>query len=367
MKKTLFALGLIGLISFSACKEDAPPPDTPNNPEPRTALIGIEGVSPNGISSVDRYLPTSGEHESNLYRKANLEAMGSNMVDMLVDEEEGVVFFLLAGSDKIVVADLETMELIKVIPNMQQIQRMVKVAEKKYYVTTWENNGIYVIQGGNFNVRKTIETGQGPTEMLVYNDLAFIVNTGFLLLDSTVTIMRTSVDTIVDTLIAGINPNSLVIDNENFLWVLSEGESNVNPNLNGVGTLYKYRMDSILTAIDSAYGFFPFDTVFYFNDNQLKPRELTLNPEGRQLFFIGNNPTGAVFDMFTTQNRVTEVPTFTGNYYQLKFDPLRNELYALTAPGLTNDGTGSLEIYAPDGTLKNGFKIGVRPVDVEFY
>lgn len=365
MKKLfLFSLPLFALL---ACDANDPDNVVQEPPRERKAVIAVEGISPNGISWVGEYNITGQYLNNNVYQKANQAPLGFGLSDFLLDEEAGIGLFLMEGSEKIVVADLETYELIKTISNLPRIKSIIKVAPQTYYVTSWEENAIFMIKGKNFNVRGPELTGDGPLAMKQWNDLVFVANNGGDYLDSTVSIFRSTADTLVAVIRSGVRPNSMVIDQNNYLWILASGEVNqIDPTASGPGTLVRYQLDSMKMAIDSGTTIMP-DTAFVFNDNQLKPHSLVINKQGGgELFYISNQPTGDILKMGLNDTRVGEGPYITGNYYSLGFDQVATELYGLNTPSSDINGNGSVEIFAPDGSLKNSFLIGPKPTSVAF-
>lgn len=365
MKKLL--LLSFGLLTLLACQPDDSNGLAPQPPRERKALIGVEGITPNGISWIGEYHITGQNLNNNVYRKENLSPLGSGLSDFLLDEEEGLAFFLLSGSEKIVITDLKSYDQIKTIGNLPRIKRILKAGPRKYYVTTWEENGLYIIKGKNFNVQGPLLLGDGPLAMTQWNDLVFVANNGGDFLDSTVSVVSSIADTLVDIIPCGVRPNSMVVDENNFLWILAAGKVHpIDPTMNGEGTLYRYQLDSMKMAIDSGFAIVA-DTVFSFNDNQLKPHHLVINQKGGgELYYIGNEPTGNILKMGLNDQRVGEGPYIMGNYYALAFDELATELYGLNTPSSDINDNGSVEIFAPDGSLKNSFLIGPKPVNVEF-
>lgn len=363
MRKVIFSFLSLSLI-LSACKEDdktAAPIESA-----RKAIIGIEGISPNGISSLAYYDIAGQFIENNVFRKTNINPLGAQLNDMMIDEERGRLVLVVPGSDKLLFTSLADLTLEKQVGNLMQIKNIAKTAPDEYYISSWELDGVYVLNANNGNVKKEVLVGgRGPTDILVYNDLAFVTNTGAFLFDSTVTILRTSLDTIITNLSVGGKPNSMVIDADNNLWILNGGKvDNLNPFASGVGSLFRYQLDSITMAIDSGWVITP-DTVMYFTDNLLKPHSLTINPEGNEIFYIGNSPTGSIFRMSTFANKVEESPFIMGNYYNLAFDEIELELYAMRIPDNV-DKDGDLQVYSPSGNLKTSIKIGVKPKNVVF-
>ncbi len=366
MKKLVF--GLSALLSLNACTPDDDGGGT-TEPAPvaRQAIIGIEGTSPNGISSIASYSITNQQVENNLFRKANINPMGQQLSDIMIDRENNLLAIVLPGSEKIVYANLNDYTLKGSTNNLLRINKVAQTAFNRYYITSAENEGIYIVNPRSENVVGDIQIyGTNPTDIMVWEDLAFISFTGDpIIMDSTIAIMRTTEDTLVTKLNVGRYPNSMVVDRDNNMYVLCAGDLNsANPALSGIGSLWKYNLDSMSMAIDSNFAIVP-DTVLYFTDNQLKPRALTYDPNGHTLYYIGNSPTGDIFSMGASARRVSESPMVEGNFYNLAFDEVDQELYGLKTPNDIEE-IGDLQIFDPVGNLKGSQRIGVKPRDVAF-
>lgn len=369
MKKSVLQWSLSSVFAFlmlSSCDDDnsvAPPP-----PEPRMTFIGIEGIGINGISSLASFNNTNQAFENNIFRKSNVNPMGSRLSSMLIDKELNQAVFVLPGSERLLFTNARDFKETKRITNLtEDIQRIQKVQPGKYYLTTWEFDGIHIINAENQRLRSTLtDLGRGPTEIAVHEDLAFICAGGnFIDVDSVVTVVRSTEDTIVTTLPTGAVPNSMVVDQQNRLWILCSGiQNNQNPSASGLGSLWRYNIDTLRMAIDSGYAIVP-DTVLMFQDNQLKPRSLTYSPNLRTLYYIGNNPTGDVIAMPMEIPIAAESPMIEGNFYGLRYDEESDALIALRTPSEI-DQAGEFQIYSPNGALRNSIKVGVRPRHVAF-
>lgn len=364
--KNIFYFCAVFLFALTACEgpeEVAPPP-----PAMRKAIIGIQGQSVNGISSVAEYDITNQTLDNSVFRKQNVQPIGSSMQDLLIDEDAGLIYFVVPGSGEIVVADLHTYEIIRNLKSMQGdgLKRMVKVGDNKFYVSSFDEDGVYVLRGTKNNLKGVIETGADPEAMLVHENLVFVANTGGFDLDSTVTIINTLADTVMTTLQVGHEPNSMVVDAENRLWIMCSGEANTqNPLLSGVGSIYRYHLDSLQMALDSN-ATIPLDTVFYFTDNQLRPTKMVIDQQGQKIYYLGGNPVGDLFVMNTYANKVSETPAVSGDFYGLSFDEVESDLYGLQTGGFNYNENGRVIIYNPDMNEKNRFLIGVRPFKVVF-
>lgn len=367
MKK--FAFALLALLVLSSCKDD----DDSNGGDTQTQsgariFIGIEGTSPNGISSLATYNRVAQTIENNVFRKANINPMGSQLSDVMYDEEQNQLVLMVPGSDKIIFVDANTLEIKRQVKDLMQVRSAAKVSDFLYYVSSPGLGGIYVINALKGNIRKEIEIDgiTNPSAIEVYEDMAFVANNGDAITkDSTVTVLRTSTDTIITTLMVGHSPNSFVIDNENLLWILCSGEYDAgNPLLSGVASLWTYNLDTMKMAIDSGFAIVP-DTVRYFNDNQLRPNSIQLDEATGNLYFINNLPTGAITITNKNARIINEVPLIDDRFYGMAYDQANLELYGLKTPS-DIEQNGFLEVFDPLGNKKVSIRIGVKPTDVVF-
>ncbi len=366
MKKIVFAL--MGLALLSACNDDDDNNGGGQVVTPPTAIIGIEGTSPNGISSLAAYDMSAQTVENNIFRKANINPMGSQLSDILFDEELNQLVLVVAGSDKLVYIDADDYVIQRQIKDLMTIREAAKVNDFLYYVTSPGLGGVYAINSKNGRIRAEIEIDNitNPTAIKVWNDLAFITNSGDpITADSTISIVRVEADTFVRNINVGHAPNSMAIDPLNNLWVLCSGKFDpANPFSSGVGSLWKFNLDSIKMAIDSNTAFTP-DTVRYFLDNQLRPNSLTFDPTIGNFYYLKGAPTGDIAMTSMMVPAINENSIVTGSFYGLAYDPVNLEIYGLKTPSEIEDD-GFLEVFDPVGNRKVSIRIGVKPTDVVF-
>ena len=168
MKKVIFSLLGLGLI-FGSCKKDTDPQPLPD--APRKAIIGIEGVSPNGISSLAYYDVASQTIENNVFRKANINPLGAQLSDMMIDEDRGRLVLVVPGSDKIVFTHLDDLKIDKQYGNFMQIKNILQTSPDEYYISSWEFDGVYIVNANNGNIKEELPVeGIGPTKMVLHKD-----------------------------------------------------------------------------------------------------------------------------------------------------------------------------------------------------
>ena len=365
MNKTIWHLLLL-LPLLMACEPDpetGTPEEPDTKPKDRLMYLATEGVSPAGISELHQYNFTTGELERSVYRKRNLIELGSQLSDLYVDEETQSILALLPQNEFLRVMDASTLALKNTLSDIERGNQMLRADQNSLYVSSETVDGIYVISR-NWQVREEIPTGVNPTAMLKARDLVFITNSGNAINDdSTVTILDARMDTIMGEILTNIAPNSMVVDENDFLYVLCSGEENSqNPVLSGVGSLHRYHLDSIQRRLDSNK-VITADTVLYFSDNQIRPNNLVLGGQGQFLYFLDNQP-GAIYSQPTYDPFLNETPMVNGRFNRIYYDEASEKILALSQPRQEDKKPGNLEFYSAIGRLERSVILGIKPRDL---
>lgn len=359
-------IGLVLLVISSSCDpEPKGNGDDDEGPGPRKVIMGTEGVSPGGMSSLHVYDINSGNLNANAYQKENLSKLGLNLSDMYLDPMSNSIIAVLQGSDHVRTLDPKTLALQETINNIKGINQALRVDESSLYLSSEEEDGVVIINR-KWNIRKIIPTGGQPDHMALYEDLVFVANNGGELGDSTVTVIRGTADTVIAQLPVLPGPSGLAVDESNHLWVLCHGKiDRDNPTQSKVGGLFRYNLDTMQMAIDSSQAIQP-DTVLAFTDNQLKPNDLIIDHQGRHLYYRQYLEPSNIIRMSLSAKEVSETPFLNGNFYSLAIDNSDGFLYTGIVPGSDPNKNGRVRVYAPGGDLRKDFLIGVKPVDFVF-
>ena len=234
MKKNLF-LSVLCFSILIGCKDDPPPPAEP--PSTKAVFIANEGLFPSGVGTLSLYDPSTKMVEHNIFQKANVYNAGAVVNSVFLD---GNRLFLVVNADAVVyVINTETHVVEAKFENLGSPRYVAKVSEDRYFISDWGIQGVHVLNMKTKSINKTLPTGFGPERMLLYKDRMFIVNQGGFengarKNDSTIVAYDINADTIMATIRVGRNPNSLVMDAENRLWVLSGGEEDTDIPSNSI-------------------------------------------------------------------------------------------------------------------------------------
>ncbi|MGB0177445.1 MAG: YncE family protein, partial [Owenweeksia sp.] len=304
-----FAFIASAMVLFTSCKKD-PKPTPPE--QSADVIIVNKGVALGGVGTISIYNPITNEVEQNIFQKANSYNTRAVAQSVLVDGD--ITFLVISGEGVVYIVNTQDFKVIAKVTGLGTPRYVTKAGENKYYISDWSIRGVHIF---NLKARKVvgqIVTGSGPENMLIYKDRLFVVNSGGvvdgqLFVDSTVTVIQTETDTIMDTLFVGQNPNSLQLDKNNKLWVLSPGITKVPVSSSTFGDFRTINPDS-LEIIDT----------IVFADNLLKPRYLKIDKEGEYLYFLSDQGAANIHKHSVEDTVLTKLPYIMGNFNCLEYD-----------------------------------------------
>lgn len=354
MKRTLSIL-LLSLIFLGCEKEETK--DQPKATGAGSVIIGNEGNFPDGISSISLYRPEHEEVQQNLYQTTNGSAIGSTVNDILVDGER--IFFVVNGTGSVVVTDT-AFQLLRVFQNLPNVRKIIKVGEERYFVSSWDLGGLYVLDMATESITDTILTGTGPSAMLRHGEYIFVANSGAYTSDSTVSVINVQSESLIGEFIVGENPNSLQIDADNNLWVLSSGIPDYSfPENSTKGSLLSFSLDSLTQKLDLGGTILP-QGELYFENNEWQPTSLLVNESGDRLYFLHDGVEADIYSMAVNSTELPTEPLISGSFYAMGYDAARDEIYASDPLSYTQSGKVS-RFSAASGERIDEFSAGIIP------
>tara|TARA_R110002096_G_scaffold135456_2_gene287155 strand:- start:57551 stop:58630 length:1080 start_codon:yes stop_codon:yes gene_type:complete len=355
MKKYLFFSILSASIILQSCKED--PPEPPEPLATKAVYIGNEGLFPSGIGTLSRYTPEGNDVEHNIFQKANVYNSGASQVSITVDGDR---LFIVSAADATVYAINTTTGIVEAkFDDFGSPRFVAKVAKDRYYISDWEAKGVRILNMANKKLGKVLPTGLGPERMLLHDGKMFITNRGGvdegkLKNDSIVTVYDVSTDTLMASIRVGKNPNSLQLDSQNRLWVLSEGKENVaSPSQSIPGDLRIIDVDSLWVT----------DSIIFL-DNSRRPEQLAVNKGGDKLYYMDNFESANIRVHLTNDSIDRETVFIPGVFYGLGTDLIHDEIYV--ADKSNEPLAGFVSRFGNDATLIIRFQAGIKPKSFAF-
>ena len=351
---------LLGALAITGCKDDPPPAEPP--PAPDKVVVVNEGLPASGTGSISLYDPLNKNITNNVFYKTNTYVPGNSLYSIYNDGDRS--FLSVAGTGEVLMVNSGNMNLQERFTGFGAPHKVLKVSDNKYYVSDWIEGGVWVLNARTGSLVKSILTGNGPENMVKYGNLVFVTNSGGPLADSTVSVIHALADTLMFQLPTAHNPNSLLVDNQDKLWVLCSGiEDQQNPFNSTPGALIKYDLtrDSLEFYVADSL---TLDTFWVFTDNQLKPQDLIQGGNANTFYFLDYYKEANLMRFDRNNNALPTVPLIMGSYNAVGFDPDEKDIY-LSDPG---DGTSPGVMYRFDeaGGQQDAQMTGIAPVDFGF-
>jgi hypothetical protein len=136
-----------------------------------------------------------------------------------------LAYFIAQKSNKITIAEAKTLKSVKTISGLEQPRNILFVGDRGF-ITQWGNDGltgtIQIIDTTFSTILKNLPTGKGADKIALIDGLLWVLNSGGLGKDSTITqyFIDQKKDSLVRTMNVHLNPNSIVRDGNGETWVL---------------------------------------------------------------------------------------------------------------------------------------------------
>lgn len=359
VRLTVFGL-FLSFVALQGCKEDPPPPPEP--PRTKKVVVINEGLPASGTGSVSLYDPLDKSIDNNVFFKANTYPPGNGLYSIYTDGDRS--FLVVAGTGEILMVNTASMEVQKRFVGLGAPHRMLKISENKFYVTDWQENGVWILNVKSGSLIKSVLTGLAPESLVSFGNLVFVTNSGGAFADSTVSVIHAVEDTLMAQLPVGHNPNSLLIDDEDQLWVLCSGIEDIQTPFNSTpGVLVKYDLskDSLEFYLADSLAL---DTFWVFQDNQLKPQDIVKGESNNIFYFLDYYKEANLMKFNRDVGMLPTGPFIAGSFNALGFDPIELEIY-LSDPG-DETSPGTLYRFGVGGGQIDARETGIKPVDIGF-
>lgn len=340
MKPIGLYIGLILLLV--GCKKEIGPQSVNQDAIGSGKLIVLnEGNFGFGNASVSLYDPVKKEVSNNQFKAVNGYGIGD--VLQSVSRYQDQFYFVVNNSGKVVVTDTN-LRFIKEITGLNS-PRYIEFIGNKGFVTDLKQKGIWVVDLSTNQVIDTIKT-QGWTEtMLIHNNKLLVLDRGDYLTNSGpnyVFIVNPSTFQKEDSIQVPTNPNSMVLDKNDKLWVLSSGNSTLEkPKLSQYNLSAPFNLKS-----------------FSFPTSSDSPSRLSINKTRDQLYFLNTSVYTHSITSTTFSPRLFFQKT-TENFYGLYIVDGIDEVYVADAKNYNELG----EVIRLNSSTQvlHKFSVGIIP------
>ena len=362
MKYKISIFILFVVIIFQSCMKD----DLINDFErlniinkTKGVFIINEGNFMYGNASLSYYNTETKEILNDVFYKTNALPLGDVAQNMQIRDSLG--YIVVNNSGKIYVINVNTFKYVGKITGLTSPRHIHFVSDDKAYVTDLYAKKITIINPTTFTIIDSINVNnndqqfyQHPTEQMVQSGKFLFINCWSY--DNKILVINTETDELTDSIEVTKQPNSLQIDKNNKLWVLSDGGF--------AGSSYGHE-NAALTKIDIKT--LNIEKVFKFEEITASPSKLCINRTKDTLFYIYSNfgsslNNKGIYKMPINSTMLPQAPFIAENsnlYYGLGIDLYNSNIYVSDAIDYVQ--RGNIYIYNSQGIGIDTLKAGIIP------
>lgn len=284
----------------------------------------------------------------NIFSSRNKAPLGD--VAQSIKLYNSLAWIVINNSGKIYVADENSMEFKGSITGLNSPRYIEFINDDKAYVSDLHADVIHIVNPKNYKKTGEIVLRGGPyqrssEQMIQKGDTLF---TNAWSNGKEILIINSKLDELVGSLEVGAQPQSMLLDSQNKLWVLCDGGYDGHP--------YFWERPELL-KIDTRT--MEIEKKFFFNINT-SPSELQIH--NNFIFYINRN----IYQMSVFDNQLPEEPIIEspysddyGGFYSLGIYPETSSIYV--ADAIDHQQNGIIYQYNQEGKLLNSFTSGVNP------
>lgn len=346
----IYFIAFIAVLTlFSACKKDDPQPQTVELKE--GVFVVNQGTYTASNASLSYLEYSTNSQYNNLFSGINSSTLGDVAQSITMDND--VAFIVVNNSGLIYAIDKKDASLKGKIQNLVSPRNILIINSQKAYVSDLYSMSLSIVNPTTYEVTGSVPLGYTSEEMSLIGNEVFVANwsayTQEPLLNNNVIVLNSDSDQVLDTIKVGIEPNSMVVDKNDNLWVLcSGGYNNVeNPSLWKIDAASHTVLDSLI-----------------FDDLSSYPSNLEINGTGDSLFYLNEG----IFKISLDVSKLPEEPFIkeneTRNFVFLGVDPVTGEIFA--SDPLDNLSDGNVFHFNEKGGYIKTFKTGIVPAAFGF-
>jgi YVTN family beta-propeller protein len=323
MKNHLFALCMLFTVIVISCEKEIGtnsgiPPGTED--ELRGVFIVNEGLFGAGNGTVSFRSSDGGFFSADLFQAVNNTSLGDVVQSMHIYNSKG--YIIVNNSQKIEVVSMKDFKTISTITGFSSPRYFLAVNNNKGYVTDWFSNTVKIIDLNSHTISGSVPAGNGPEQMVVINNKVYVCNGGGFGLDSTVTVIDAVTNSVIKTIEVGVNPGSLVLDNNGKIQVLctgSTGPDYIGGTADDIGSSI-VTIDPISNTVISDVSLGQFD----------HPVKMVANNSGDKIYFLfgADGYSGSIKRYDITSGTIYNVSGTTDLFYGLAIHPVSGDIYA---------------------------------------
>lgn len=347
--KIKYYILLILLPLFVSCSKE--PGNKPQDNDFKVGGVFIinEGNYSSANSSLSYYDPVNDIISQNIFFIANNAPLGD--VAQSITFHNDIAYITINNSGHIYAINCKDAVFEGKIDNLISPRNMLIISNEKAYVSDLYSKNITIVNPGNYEITGYVGIGKSSEAMVKSGNKVFVSNWSDYnqtTSNNTVMVIDSETDLLIDSILVGIEPESMVIDMKNYLWVLCSGGF-MNEE---TPTLWKINTET-----------YNIESKFTFDNIQSNPTDLCISNALDELFFLNNG----VFSMPINSTELPQQPIIESNennYYSLGISK-DGEIYVSDA--LDYNRNGIIYRFGNSGELISSFNAGIIPGRFGFY
>jgi DNA-binding beta-propeller fold protein YncE len=340
IKQIQFLLAIV-LLFLTGCKDSYGPVNLEEYdllPNQLGVFIVNEGNYNGGNATLSYYLPDSLQVSNNLFSIVNGQPLGDVGYSMMIRDSLG--YIVVNNSKKIEVIDINSYEIVTTITGFSSPRFIEFIDDSKAYVSDLSSTSLGIIDLQTNMVSDVIPLGYTSEAMVMVDNKVFVTNWSF---GNQVLVIDALNDILLDSVTVPLEPNSIVKDKFNRIWVLSSGGF-MNDEIPALTCINPANHDIIKTISFSS-----------FNQN---PTRLNVNGGGDTLYYLNQH----VYQLPISSDEIYGeefISSNERNLYSLAIHPDKSLIFVADAKDYNQ--AGDVYVYKLNGILVDQFTAGVIP------
>ena len=353
---------LINLFAMQSCMNDDSMLKTINlnNRYKNGVFIINEGNFMSGNASLSFYDFEKKQIFNDIFFNTNSLPLGDVAQSMIIRDSTG--YIVVNNSGKIYIINTNTFKYLGKITGLISPRYIHFISDEKAYITDLYAKEITIFNPktlqkiGKINVNNNNpDYYQHSTEQLLqYKNFVFVNCHSF---DNKILVIDSNTDKLIDSIEVTKQPNSMIIDKNNKLWVLSDGGFSGSPY---------GQVNAALTKINTTN--FSLEKKLIFNDLTSFPTNLCTNKTKDTIYYLNGSyehsitSNSGIYIMSINEEKISENPFIDSEnklFYGLTVNPINSNIYVSDA--IDYNQNGQIYFYSPQGRQIENVKVGIIP------
>lgn len=345
MKKVLFFILMTVATVFLSCSKDEP--IKPYVPSVKGMFVLNEGTFMYANASLSYFDMETNTVENDVFFRVNEIPLGD--VAQSLTKIGNDLYIVVNNSNYIYKVDAETIEYKDKIEGFASPRYMLPIDNDKAYVSDLESPGLYVLDLNTFE-NSFIETGSATEAMVKIGNEVFVSNWSNYYVAGASNNTIQVIDCVNDTCVASIEvapePNALVVDKNNHIWVSCSGGC-MPPQAPAI-ICVDPATRMVIHRFDLPEGSYP--------------DGMSIDGAGENVYFLnGGYNSLSVYKMNVDNPQLPDTPFIASEgrwLYNLTINPENGDIYITEAKPTSN---GNLLRYTSNGTFVGAYEVGMFP------